>query len=68
MKKRLNLGHCFIVLKDGVIRGRITKAMNKGLYVVETFLGNVTIMESKIFKPKDFVKACQMYERLYGVK
>lgn len=69
MKQRLDVGlDVYIVLKDGILRGQIEKSMNRGQHSVKTFLGNIVVNESKLFKLLDFVEACKLYERLYGVK
>jgi len=69
MKERLPVGlRVFVVLKEGILKGQITRSMNRGQYSVSTFLGNVTIGETKLFKRSDFINACKLYEKLYGAR
>jgi hypothetical protein len=69
MKERLPVSlPVYVVLQEGILRGTITKSMNRGQYTVQTFLGSVTANETKIFKRSDFINACKLYEKLYGAR
>ena len=67
LKKRMTVGlKVFIVIPEGVLKGVITKSMVKGMYVVQTFLGNITINEGKIYERNDFGRASNLYQSLHG--
>ena len=69
MKERLPVSlDVYVVIKDGILRGNITQAMKRGRYSVKTFLGNVTVAETRLFKMSDFVKACELYQNMFGEK
>ena len=69
MKERLPVSlDVYVVIKDGILRGSITQALKRGRYTVKTFLGNVTVNETRLFKLTDFVKACELYANLFGEK
>ena len=68
LKKRLGVGlKVFIVIPEGVLKGVIREAMTKGRYSIETFLGNVTLNEGRLYTRDDFKRACNLYENVYGV-
>lgn len=68
MKKRLSVNQSvFIVLPDGVLKGVIRASLKRGMYKVQTFLGNVTVKDGKIYPESDFGRACNHYKSMYGV-
>ena len=68
LKKRMKVGlKVFIVIPEGILKGVIRQSMAKGRYSVETFLGNITLTEGKLYKRDDFGKAVNLYQSMYGV-
>ena len=67
LKKRMKVGlKVFIVIPEGILKGVIKQSMVKGRYSIETFLGNITLNEGKIYERNDFGRASNLYQSLYG--
>lgn len=67
MKKRYKVGlNVYAVMPEGILKGIIVAALKKGQYSVQTFLGNITLNEGKVYPTNDFGRACNLYRSLYG--